>query len=185
MQALSGLILQCFRAAASLHADAWMAVLNMCMLCRQQLPLNQACSRPMPATLYQPICAHRVLMSHLCVLKLSQICRWDKNWIIHLDGVFQTADRLGDHHVHVARGMRRLVIADTMTDEETGFIGEYMSPAIDHLHIACVTMQLPCQCWLARQLCAEQSGAILSGLRQLCREYAWHIQHCAGHPLYS
>ena len=49
--------------------------------------------------------------------------RWDKNWIIHLDGVFQTSDRVGDHHVHVARGMRRLVICDTMAEVEEGYEG--------------------------------------------------------------
>ena len=57
-------------------------------------------------------------------------CRWDKNWIIHLDGVFQTADRLGDHHVHVARGMRRLTIVDTMPEVEEGFIGAPPAPAL-------------------------------------------------------
>ena len=51
------------------------------------------------------------------------LSRWDKNWIIHLDGVFQTSDRVGDHHVHVARGMRRLVICDTMADVEEGYEG--------------------------------------------------------------
>ena len=50
--------------------------------------------------------------------------RWDRNWIIHLDGVFQTAERLGDHHVHVAKGMRRLVVVDTMPDVEEGYLGE-------------------------------------------------------------
>lgn len=50
-------------------------------------------------------------------------CRWNNNWIIHLDGMFQTFDRLGDHNVHVARGMRRLVIMDTMADVQDGYLG--------------------------------------------------------------
>ena len=51
------------------------------------------------------------------------MCRWDKNWIIHLDGLFQTTDRKGDYDVHVAKGLRRLAIVDTMKDVETGFEG--------------------------------------------------------------
>ncbi len=49
--------------------------------------------------------------------------RWDKNWIIHLDGLFQTTDRKGDYDVHVAKGLRRLVVFDTMKDVETGYEG--------------------------------------------------------------
>lgn len=60
--------------------------------------------------------------------------RWDKNWIIHLDGVFQTADRLGDHHVHVARGMRRLAIVDTMPQVEEGYIGAPLSTSATFLN---------------------------------------------------
>lgn len=52
-------------------------------------------------------------------------CRWDKNWIIHLDGVFQREDRGADYHVHVAKGMRRLVICDTMKDVEAGYEGQH------------------------------------------------------------
>ena len=50
--------------------------------------------------------------------------RWDKNWITHLDGMFQTFDRVGDHYVHVARGMGRLVVCDTMANVEPGYLGE-------------------------------------------------------------
>ena len=56
--------------------------------------------------------------------------RWTHNWICHLDGIFQVTDRHGDHHVHVARGMRRLVIADTMEDVEEGFIGALPALAV-------------------------------------------------------
>ena len=68
--------------------------------------------------------------------------RWDKNWIIHLDGVFQTADRGGDHHVHVAKGLRRLAILDTMEDVEPGFVGEpsrLLVSASCPMHTACLT----------------------------------------------
>ena len=67
------------------------------------------------------------LLLELTSSQKAPVCRWDKNWIIHLDGVFQTADRVGDHHVHVARGMRRLVINDTMADVEEGYEGEPLS----------------------------------------------------------
>lgn len=53
----------------------------------------------------------------------NSFCRWDKNWIIHLDGLFQTTDRKGDYDVHVAKGLRRMVIFDTMKDVDVDFRG--------------------------------------------------------------
>ena len=53
----------------------------------------------------------------------NAVCRWDKNWIIHLDGLFQTTDRKGDYEVHVAKGLRRLVIFDTLKDVESDHRG--------------------------------------------------------------
>lgn len=58
------------------------------------------------------------------------LCRWDKNWIIHLDGLFQSTERGSDHDVHFAKGMRRLAILDTMQHVEEGFMGD--SPPLAH-----------------------------------------------------
>lgn len=68
---------------------------------------------------------HHIAAAKGIITLQTQACgsRWDQNWIIHLDGVFQTTDRGGDHHVHVAKGMRRLVIKDTLKETPAGFIG--------------------------------------------------------------
>lgn len=63
--------------------------------------------------------------------------RWKHNWIIHLDGVFQTFDRMGDHHVHVARGMRRLAITDTLQEVKAGFLGKCLIDLLINHHIDC------------------------------------------------
>lgn len=55
-------------------------------------------------------------------------CRWERNWITHLDGIFQTVDRKGDYDVHFAKGVRRMVITDTMEQVPGGFECDSSSP---------------------------------------------------------
>lgn len=55
---------------------------------------------------------------------MSWLCSWDHNWVTHLDSAFQAAGPLTDNNVHMARGVRRIAITDTMKDVEPGFIGE-------------------------------------------------------------
>ena len=122
------------------------------------------------------------------------LSRWDENWIIHLDGVFQTSDRVGDHHVHVALGMRRVVICDTMADVEEGYEGAQplsaqlwtsaqlavcsMAARVPSTHrlVVCDTMadvqegyKTCAACWLIAELhLRAQLAVVLSALRQAC-----------------